>query len=276
MLCAQRAARPLPLNAPHAAPPCATPAARLFAAAMTDAPAPTFILVRPQLPENIGAAARGMLNFGLERMRVVAPREGWPSPKAVAMASGAGRLLDAAGHFASVAEAVADCDYVLATTARPRGITKAVLTPEQAMENARALWAAGKRIGVLFGPERAGLENEDLVHANAIVSVPVNPNFPSLNLAQCVLLLAYEWRREGGVVAAGAFAEIDLAPRHEVERLAEHWEQRLEEAGFFFPPTKSAAMKLNLRNLWSRMPLTRADVQTLHGALRQIVRRREG
>ncbi|MDH3264969.1 MAG: RNA methyltransferase [Paracoccaceae bacterium] len=243
---------------------------------MTDAP-PIFILVRPQLPENIGAAARGMLNFGLERMRVVAPREGWPSPKAVAMASGAGRVLDDAGLFASVAEAVADCSYVLATTARPRGITKTVLTPEKAMENARALSAAGKRVGVLFGPERAGLENEDLVHANAIVSVPVNPGFPSLNLAQCVLLLGYEWRREGATVAhgVGALAEVDLAPRHEVERLAEHWEERLEEAGFFFPPTKAAGMKLNLRNLWSRMPLTRADVQILHGALRQVLRRRK-
>lgn len=233
-----------------------------------------FVLVRPQLPENIGAAARGMLNFGLERMRVVAPREGWPSQKAVAMASGAGRLLDHAGLFATVAEAVADCDYVLATTARPRGLTKAVQTPELAMEHARALAATGKRVGVLFGPERAGLENEDLVHANAIVSVPVNPDFPSLNLAQCILLLGYEWRRAGGAGTPEAMAGIDLAPRHEVERLAEHWEERLEEAGFFFPATKAAGMKLNLRNLWSRMPLTRADVQTLHGALRQLVRRR--
>lgn len=241
---------------------------------MTDAPPPTFVLVRPQLPENIGAAARGMLNFGLERMRVVAPREGWPSPKAVAMASGAGRVLDNAGHFASVPEAVADCDYVFATTARPRELTKTVLSPEEAMENARELSAAGKRVGVLFGPERAGLENEDLVHASAIVSVPVNPDFPSLNLAQCVLLLAYEWRRKGGTAAPSGIAGIDLAPRHEIERLAQHWEERLEEAGFFFPPTKAAGMKLNLRNLWSRMPLTRADVQTLHGALRQIVRRR--
>jgi tRNA/rRNA methyltransferase len=240
---------------------------------MTATP-PTLILVRPQLPENIGAAARGMLNFGLERMRVVAPREGWPSPTAVAMASGAGRILDAAGHFSSVPEAVADCDYVFATTARPRGLTKSVLSPQEAMENARALSAAGKRVGVLFGPERAGLENEDLVHANAIVSVPVDPDFPSLNLAQCVLLLAYEWRREGAA-AAEAFVGIDLAPRHEVEKLADHWEERLDQAGFFFPETKAAGMKLKLRNLWSRMPLTRADVQTLHGALRQLVRRRE-
>jgi len=239
---------------------------------------PVIILVRPQMPENIGAAARAMLNFGLERMRVVAPRDGWPSPKAVAMASGAGRILDAAGHYGSVAGAVADCDYVLATTARGRDLTKQVFAPDQAMADARALAASGKRVGILFGPERAGLENDDLLHAGAIVSVPVNPDFPSLNLAQCVLLLGYEWRREGGAASAGAvgLAAADLAPRHEVEILAGHWEARLEEAGFFFPEAKAAGMKRNLRNLWSRMPLTRADVQTLHGALRQILRRGGG
>ncbi len=243
---------------------------------MTDAPPPVppvFILVRPQMPENIGAAARGMLNFGLDRLRVVAPRDGWPSPKAVAMASGAGRLLDDAGHFGTVAEAVADCHRVYATTARPRGLTKEVLDPEAAMAEARGRAAAGQRIGVLFGPERAGLENEDLVHANAIVTVPVNPGFPSLNLAQCALLLAYEWRRQGD---APDLPAIEPAARHEVEVLAAHWEARLEAAGYFFPPTRAEGMKLTLRNLWFRLPLTRADVQTLHGALRQLVRHRDG
>jgi tRNA/rRNA methyltransferase len=246
---------------------------------MTDAPLipPVFVLVRPQLAENIGAAARGMLNFGLERLRVVAPRDGWPSPKAVAMASGAGRLLDAAQHYEDIAAAVGDCHRVYATTARPRDLTKPVLTPEAAMAEARALSAAGQRIAVLFGPERAGLENADLVTAGAIVSVPVNPAFPSLNLAQCVLLLAYEWRRQTAPAApASAGAVVEPALRHEVERLAGHWEERLEAAGFFFPPDKAEGMKRNLRNLWSRLPLTRADVQILHGALRQIVRRRDG
>lgn len=235
---------------------------------------PVFVLVRPQMAENIGAAARGMLNFGLTRMRLVAPRDGWPNPKAVAMASGAGRLLDDAGLFATVAEAVADCHVVYATTARPRDLTKTVLTPEEAMAEARGHAAAGRRVGVLFGPERAGLENEDLIHATTIVTVPVNPAFPSLNLAQCALLTAYEWRRHGDHPSPAA--GLDLAERHEVERLADHWEERLHAAGFFFPETKAAGMKSNLRNLWSRMPLTRADVQTLHGALRQIVRRRDG
>jgi tRNA/rRNA methyltransferase len=245
---------------------------------MTDAPDPTFILVRPQMAENIGAAARAMLNFGLERMRVVAPRDGWPSPKAVAMASGAGRLLDGAGHFDDVAAAVADCDYVFATTARPRWLTKTVMTPERAMQHARALAAEGRRVGVLFGPERAGLENEDIVRANAIVSVPVNPDFASLNLAQCVLLMGYEWRRtdDGTAPEVLVLAGTELSPRLEVDRLAEHWEERLAEAGYFFPDESAPGMKLNLRNLWSRMPLTRADVQTLHGALRQIIRKRDG
>jgi tRNA/rRNA methyltransferase len=235
-------------------------------------PDPVFVLVRPQLAENIGAAARGMLNFGLERMRLVAPRDGWPSPKAVAMASGAGRILDAAGHFDTLAEAVADCHVVYATTARPRGMTKAVLDPAAAMAEARAHAAAGLRVAVLFGPERAGLENDDLIHATTIVTVPVNPDFPSLNLAQCALLMAYEWHRQGPATLPGE--QPVPAERAAVERLAAHWEERLEEAGFFFPPDKAEGMRRAMRNLWSRLPLTQADVQTLHGALRQLVRRR--
>ncbi|WP_040671380.1 RNA methyltransferase [Rhodobacter ferrooxidans] len=235
---------------------------------------PAFILVRPQMGENIGAAARAMLNFGLERLRVVGPRDGWPNPKAVAMASGAGRLLDFAGPYPDVQAAIADCDYVFATTARNRELTKPVMTPERAMEHARALIAAGKRVGVLFGPERAGLENSDLVLANAIVSVPVNPDFPSLNLGQCVLLLGYEWRRQTACVPPEvmAMAGTDFASGIEVEKLGDHFEDRLEAAGFFFPATKAAGMKLVLRNMWSRLHLTRADVQSLHGMLRQIAR----
>ncbi|MFN6979834.1 MAG: RNA methyltransferase [Gemmobacter sp.] len=238
---------------------------------MSDAPIPpAFILVRPQMGENIGAAARAMLNFGLTALRVVAPRDGWPNPRAVAMASGAGRLLDHAGPFPDVAAAIADCHYVFATTARPRELTKPVVTPEAAMTEARALAAAGKRVGVLFGPERTGLENPDVALAQAIVTVPVNPDFPSLNVAQCVLLMAYEWQRQtGGALAAPA---IDLATAVEVERLGDHFEERLAAAGFFFPPDKAETMKLNLRSMWARLGLTRAEVQTLHGMLRQIAR----
>lgn len=240
---------------------------------------PTFILVRPQMGENIGAAARAMLNFGLSHMRLVDPRDGWPNPRAVAMASGAaGRVLDRAGVFAALPEAIRDCAHVFATTARSRDLTKPVMTPERAMEHARALAAAGRKVAVLFGPERAGLENEDIARANAIISVPVNPDFPSLNLAQAVLLCAYEWRRQGDAPPPEvlALAGTELAPAIEIEKLGDHYEARLEEAGFFFPPAKAEGMKLNLRNLWSRMPLTRADVQTLHGMLRQVLRRRDG
>lgn len=239
-------------------------------------PQPAFVLIRPQMGENIGAAARGMWNFGLERMRIIDPRDGWPNQKAVAMASGAGRLLDEAQIFDDTPSAIADCDYVYATTARPRGLTKPVMTPQAAMTDARARIAAGGKVAVMFGPERAGMENDDIARANAIISVPVNPAFPSLNLAQCVLLTGYEWQREtipaqsSRVDAAGDWAE-----QIEIEKLAEHFEDRLDTAGFFFPDHKAASMKQNLRNLWSRMPLTRADTQMLHGIMRQMVRWKE-
>ena len=233
---------------------------------------PVFILVRPQMGENIGAAARAMLNFGLTRMRVVGPRDGWPNPKAVAMASGAGRLLDNAGLFPDLPPAIADCDFVFATTARGRELVKEVVTPERAMQMARALGATGKRVGVLFGPERAGLENDDIVRANAIVTVPVNPEFPSLNLAQCVLLLGYEWQRQSSDLPPSVMelARTDFANREDIDRLADHFEERLDAAGFFFPETKVQGMKANLRNMWGRLGLTRAEVQTVHGMLRQI------
>lgn len=235
---------------------------------------PVFVLVRPQMGENIGAAARAMWNFGLGRMRIVGPRDGWPNPRAVAMASGAGRLLDDARIVDTTPEALADAAFVYATTARPRDLTTPVFTPEAAMADAARRIAAGQKVAVLFGPERAGLENDDIARANAIITVPVNPEFPSLNLAQCVLLTAYEWRRqaEATVPVDPGLAGTDWATQLEVERLAGHYEGRLEEAGFFYPPEKAGGMKITLRNLWSRMPLTRADVQILHGVLRQMVR----
>lgn len=238
---------------------------------------PAFVLVRPQMGENIGAAARAMWNFGCDRMRLVAPRDGWPNPKAVAMASGAGRLLDDAQFAETTDAAIADCHWVLATTARTRGLTKPVLSPEAAMAEAVRRAQGGERVAVLFGPERAGLENDDIARANAIISVPVNPDFASLNLAQCVLLVAYEWRRhaEGVPPPAVEMAGADWATAVEVEKLAEHYEAQMAEAGFFFPELKAAHMKTNLRNLWSRMPLTRSDVQILHGVLRQMVRWRD-
>ncbi|MFZ1725175.1 MAG: RNA methyltransferase [Albidovulum sp.] len=239
---------------------------------------PSFVLVRPQMGENIGASARAMLNFGLDRMRIVAPRDGWPNPRAVAMASGAaGQVLDHAGVFQTVPDAVADCAYVFATTARSRELIKPVMTPERAMAHARDLIDGGQRVAVLFGPERAGLENDDVARAHAVISVPVNPDFASLNLAQAVLLCAYEWCRQGTqqppeVMGLG---RSEFAPAIEIEKLGDHYEKSLDDIGFFFPATKADSMKLNLRNLWTRTALTRADVQMFHGILRKLVRSRE-
>ncbi|VAV89924.1 tRNA (cytidine(32)/uridine(32)-2'-O)-methyltransferase [hydrothermal vent metagenome] len=240
----------------------------------SDSPQPAFVLVRPQMGENIGAAARAMWNFGLDRMRVVAPRDGWPSQKAVAMASGAGRLLDEARVCAATPEAIGDCAYVFATTARARGLTKPVFTPERAMQVAADKIAGGEAVAVLFGPERAGLENDDIARANAVINVPVNPEFASLNLAQCVLLMGYEWQRASAetVPERMKMAKPDWAGQVEIEKLAQHYQERLEQAGFFFPEPKAEGMKINLRNMWSRMALTRADVQMLHGVMRQMVR----
>ena len=237
-------------------------------------PDPIFVLVRPQMGENIGASARAMWNFELSRLRLVAPRDGWPNARAAALASGAGRVLDDAGLFDSVSSAVGDCSHVYATTARTRGLSLPVMTPEAAMAEARVLSREGARCAVLFGPERAGLENEDVVHASRIVTVPVNPSFFSLNLSQCVLLMAYEWRRSAPAEAVSDPAEIDRAASIEVQKLFEHWEQRLEEAGFFFPPEKAEHMRVNMRAMFARLALSRGDVQVLHGMLRQLTRSR--
>lgn len=239
---------------------------------------PAIILTRPQMGENIGAAARAMLNFGLTDLRLVAPRDGWPNPRAIAMASGAaGQVLDRARVYPTLAEAMADIDYAYATTARGRELTKPVLTPASAMADGRQRVASGGRIAVIFGPERAGLENDDVARANAIITVPVNPDFPSLNLAQAVLLTGYEWAREvlpPEPAPHGRRPDGEVpATRIEIEKLADHWQERLTEAGFFFPPEKAPAMQLTLRNLWSRLPLTRADTRIFHGMLRQLIRR---
>ncbi|MEM6660917.1 MAG: RNA methyltransferase [Pseudomonadota bacterium] len=228
---------------------------------------PRFVLVQPQMGENIGAAARAMWNFGLRGMDIIAPRDGWPNPAAVAMASGAGGLLDEARLFDRTADAVADAQLIFATTARPREMTKRVVTPEDAMAEARAATSAGQRVAVLFGPERAGLANEDVVLADAIISVPVNPAFASLNLAQCVLLVAYEWRRLGGTPPEDA---PERAPAGEVSRLLTHLVGELDEARFFWPEHKRDAMLANLENLFRRAPLTDPDVRTLWGVVRAL------
>ena len=233
---------------------------------------PVSILVEPQMGENIGAAARAMWNFGLRGLRVVNPRDGWPNPAAVAMASGAGGVLDEARIYPTTAEAVADLHVVYATTARPREMAKTVMTPERAMAHARELIGAGKRVGILYGRERTGLETGDAVRANAIVTVPVNPAFASLNLAQCVLLMSYEWRRQTDQTPP----EVQVSGRSEpalggdVERMLDHLEAELEAANFFWPEPKKPSMVANLRNLFRRAPLTDQDVRTLRGVIRAL------
>ena len=233
---------------------------------------PTVVWVEPQMGENIGAAARAMWNFGLDRMRIVNPRDGWPNPKAQAMSSGAGRVMDAVSVVQTTSEAVADLNYVFATTARSRDLAKEVMTPERAMEHARALIEQGQKVGIMFGPERAGLENDDIAHANALISVPVNPAFASLNLAQCVLLLAYEWRRQTGDVPAQvmALAGTDFATGLEVQKLGDRMEEALDARGFFWPEDKAESMVLTLRNMMTRLDLTQADVRVFHGILKAL------
>lgn len=239
---------------------------------------PVVILVRPQMGENIGAAARAMLNFGLTEMRLVAPRDGWPNPKAVAMASGAaGRVLDHARVYDNLADALQGLDAAYATTARGRDLIKPVYTPAEAMAAARSRTVEGGRVGLVFGAERSGLENEDIALATAIVTVPVNPEFASLNLAQAVLLMGYEWGREAlpaQPAPHGRRPAGDVpASLVEIDALARHYEERLDAAGFFFPEQKIEGMKLTLRNMWSRLGMTRSDTEIFHGMLRRLTRR---
>lgn len=233
---------------------------------------PVSILVEPQMGENIGAAARAMWNFGLRGLRIVDPRDGWPNPAAVAMASGAGGLLDEARIFATTAEAVADLHVVFATTARPREMAKNVMTPERAMAHARELIGAGRQVGILYGRERTGLENDDVVRANHIVTVPVNPAFASLNLAQCVLLMSYEWRRQIDTTPpeVQASGKSEPALSADIERMLDHLEKELDAANFFWPEDKRPSMAANLRNLFRRAPLTDQDVRTLRGVIRAL------
>ncbi len=239
---------------------------------------PVVVLVRPQMGENIGAAARGMWNFGLSAMRLVAPRDGWPNERAVAMASGAAPVLDHVQLSDDTAAACADLNFVYATTARDRDLTKPVLSAEEAALDMRARIGRGEKVGVLFGPERAGLENADVAQANAIISVPVNPAFGSLNLAQCVLLVAYEWLKVQSVqpVEAQQSSAETPANQSEITHLMDNLETRLENAAFFYPPDKAPHMRLNLRNLLSRLTLTSADVRMLQGVIKTLGRDAKG
>ena len=233
---------------------------------------PVIVLVRPQLGENIGKAARAMLNFGLTELRLVSPRDGWPNPQAGPAASGADVVLERARVFDSVAGAVADCAHVYATTVRKRGITKPVVTPEEA---AKAIHAGPGRSAILFGPERSGLETDDVAVARTIVTVPINPEFGSLNLAQAVILVAYEWSKH---VALAQPTDTDLpvpAPQEELDGMIGQLDSMLEDAGFYFPPDRVPATKRTLRTLLTKPGWSSQEVRTLRGVLSTLANPRQ-
>ncbi|RZK02208.1 MAG: RNA methyltransferase [Novosphingobium sp.] len=230
---------------------------------------PLIVLVRPQLGENIGKAARAMLNFGLAEMRLVAPRDGWPNPSAGPAAAGADIVLEKAKVFETLAEAVSDCAHVYATTVRKRGVTKPVLTPEEA---ARDIHGAVGRSAFVFGPERSGLETEDVALARAIVTVPINPEFGSLNLAQAVILCAYEWSKHASLEQPTVEEILPPAPQDELEGLIGHFEALLEPREYFFPESRAASSRRTLRNLLTKPGWNHLEVRTLRGVLSQLER----
>lgn len=225
---------------------------------------PVIVLVRPQLGENIGKAARAMLNFGLTEMRLVSPRDGWPNPSAGPAASGADIVLERARLFDSVADAVADCAHVYATTVRKRGVTKPVVTPEEA---ARAIRAEPGRSALLFGPERSGLETDDVALARTILTVPINPEFGSLNLAQAVILVAYEWSRGEGLASPPATDLDPPAPQEELDGMIGQLDAMLEDSGYYFPPDRVPATRRTLRTLLTKPRWTSQELRTLRGVL---------
>jgi len=222
------------------------------------------VLVRPQLGENIGTVARAMLNFGLTELRLVAPRDGWPNPDAGPTASGADAVLEGAKVYSTTAEAVADCAYVYATTVRKRGVTRPVLTPEGA---ARQIHAQACRSAVLFGAERSGLETDDVARANAIVTVPINPAFASLNLAQAVILIAYEWSKTQTLPQPTAEDLLPPAPQQELDELITHFEALLEPRGYFRPQSRAATTRRTLRGMLTKPGWNHLEVRTLRGVL---------
>ena len=231
--------------------------------------APIIILVRPQLGQNIGKAARAMLNFGLTELRLVSPRDGWPNPDAGPAASGADRVLEQATVFTTVADAIADCSQVFASTVRRRELVLPVIGPA---EMAADIHAGQCRSAILFGPERSGLESEDVALAGKIVTVPINPDFGSLNLAQAVILLAYEWSR-GQPLAQPTFKELEPpAPQFEVEGLVGQVDAALEAAGYYFPPDRVEVSKLTMRTLLTKPGWSSREVRALRGMLHSIAK----
>jgi tRNA/rRNA methyltransferase len=242
------------------------------------ADSPVVILVRPQLADNIGAAARAMANFGLFHMRLVAPRDGWPQEKAWRTASGAQRILEELSVHETVAEAVADLHHVFATCPRPRHIVKPLLTPRGAAAELREIVGRSLRCGLLFGPERAGLDNEDIAHADTLIRYPVNPAFTSLNLAQAVIVMAYEWWQACDDTPPRQLMtnESEVATKAELENFLTHLVDQLDACGFLRNKPKRPGMVRNLRHLFQRGEVTEQELRTLHGVVTELaIGRRE-
>ena len=233
---------------------------------------PVIVLVNPQLGQNIGKAARAMLNFGLTELRLVAPRDGWPNPEAGPAASGADIVLEKAQVFERTAEALADCNLVFASTVRRREQVMPVVGPEEMAHEIHALPEG--RTAILFGPERSGLEGEDVSLADKIVTVPINPEFGSLNLAQAVILLSYEWSRRAGEELSQPTAK-DMEPpatKAELDALVDHLNRALDAKGYFFPPERTEATQQTLRSILTKPGWSERELKALHGVIRQLVK----
>lgn len=239
---------------------------------------PAVILVEPQLGENIGSAARAMGNFGLSRLRIVNPREGWPNDKARIFCAGADRILESAELFPDLRSALGGIRYAFAATARERGMAKPVLGADGAAEETRRRLAAGEDVALVFGRERTGLYTEEVSLCDAILTLPVNPAFASLNLATCVAVAGYEWSKaaSAGALPFCAPDKSPLADKQDLFAFFDHLEGALEAAGFFRSPEKRPSTTRNIRNIFHRLGLTRQDLATLHGAVTALVEGREG
>ncbi|PCI51213.1 MAG: rRNA methyltransferase [Alphaproteobacteria bacterium] len=233
---------------------------------------PAIILIGAQLGENIGKAVRAMYNFGLTDLRLVSPRDGWPNPDAVPAAAGADIVLDKAQVYETTAEAIADLNYVYATTARRRDMIKTVITPHKCASLMRSHCGGGQKFGLLFGPEKAGLKNDDVALCDAIVSVPLNPAFASINLAQAVILMSYEWFQTGSEQPDQYTPQLETRPASsdDLQKLFDHMETELTEAGYFRHDQRRSIMKRNLRNIFKRADLTHEEVSTLRGVIKAL------
>ncbi len=230
---------------------------------------PTVVLVDSQLGQNVGTAARAMLNCGLTELRLVRPRDGWPNPWAERAASGADTVLRRARMFETPAEAVADLAHLYAASARPRDMVKPVITPRRAAAEMRGFMAAGESCGVLFGPERSGLVNDDMALADSVIQVPLNPAFASLNLAQAVLIVGYEWYQAGDATPERALARGGGRPatQDELANFLGRLERELDACGFLHVPEMRPTMVRSIRNIFQRNGLMEHEVKTLHGIL---------